>query len=244
MWPEGPLSREEAAHAGGEPAGGDSPAAPFSLRPGRPEDAGVAARLIYLTMRRVADYLFGRRERALRAFENLFRRADTRFSHSWATVAVVEGRVVGLLLAAPAASLDRTAWPTARALAADLGLRGMTAFVWRSLWLLGLEASDPEDCWVAHLAVLPAYQARGLGGALLRQAEAQARLHGSPRVALVVEMGDERVRAFYERRGYRVTLVRRTPRLERRFGYRGLYRMEKAVREEAPPRRRGRPAHV
>ena len=49
---------------------------------------------------------------------------------------------------------------------------------------------------MAHLAVLPGRQGQGLGSALLHRAEARAGLHGCRRVALTVEMGNDRACAF------------------------------------------------
>ncbi len=204
------------------------------LRPARPDDADVAAVLIYMTMTRVADFLFRGRERALTALARLFAYPDTRFGHRFAVMAEVDGRGVGMILAAPAEALARTAWPTARVLPRVLGLRGMVGFVWRSLMVAGIEEGRPGEYYVAHLAVLPDFQGNGIGSALLAHAEAEARRLGRGRVSLLVEIGHERARAFYEKHGYAVVEVHETPRQERRFGYRGAYRMVKEVAGEGP----------
>ncbi len=194
----------------------------------------MAAALIYAAMSRVARYLFHSQARALSVLATLFRHPRTRFSYAWTTVAVQEGNVVGLILAAPTPTLHRTALPTAWILTRTLGVRDMAGFVWRSLWLLGLDLSRPDDYYVAHLAVDPVYRRRGIGRLLLRHAEATARRHGHPRVALTVEMDNTPALAFYERLGYRIAHARPTPRLKRRFGFPGLYRMEKDLTVETP----------
>lgn len=205
------------------------------IRPARPDDADVAARLIHMTMARVADFLFRGREQALDALARLFVHPDTRFGHRFAVMAEVDGRAVGIILAAPAETLARTAWPTARVLLKVLGVGGMVGFVWRSLMMVGIEEGRPGEYYIAHLAVLPDSQGNGIGSALLARAEEEARRLGHGRVSLLVEIGHERARAFYEKHGYAVVEVHETPRQERRFGYRGAYRMVKEVAGETSP---------
>ena len=53
----------------------------INVRSARPDDAKVAAILIYMTMSRVTDYLFGREEVALWILPRVFARASNRFSH-------------------------------------------------------------------------------------------------------------------------------------------------------------------
>ena len=199
------------------------------LRPAHPGDASTAALLIYMTMERVANYLLGSKEAALPALAHLFACPGTRFSYEFAQVAEVGGGVVGMILAAPFERLSATAGPTARALLRALGLRRMAAFVWRSLDVRGVPEGERGEYYIAHLAVLPEYRSRGIGSLLLAWAEEQAKSLGRDTVSLVVEIGHERARAFYERHGYQVTAIHETPRLHRRFGYRGVYRMVKTA---------------
>ncbi|RZK58113.1 MAG: GNAT family N-acetyltransferase [Hymenobacter sp.] len=59
--------------------------------------------------------------------------------------------------------------------------------------------------YLSTLAVAPTAQARGVGHHLLAHAEAYARQHGCPRIAISVLSARPELLAWYERHGYRRT---------------------------------------
>lgn len=65
-----------------------------------------------------------------------------------------------------------------------------------------------SNCHVSDLAVLPQYEGRGIGRALLAHAEDWAREHHCQLVTLAVFPGNERARAMYEACGYSTDLLR------------------------------------
>lgn len=58
--------------------------------------------------------------------------------------------------------------------------------------------------WINYLAVAPELRRRGLGRALMAEAERRLLALGCPKVNLQVRAGNESVVAFYERLGYSV----------------------------------------
>ena len=60
------------------------------------------------------------------------------------------------------------------------------------------------------IAVAPEAEGMGVGGALLDAAEAEAERRGAQTMTLHVYATNERARAIYERRGYRVEIHRCT----------------------------------
>jgi ribosomal protein S18 acetylase RimI-like enzyme len=58
--------------------------------------------------------------------------------------------------------------------------------------------------WVNYLAVHPRWQGRGLGRALMEQAEILLLAEGCPKLSLLIRTDNAAVRAFYERLGYGV----------------------------------------
>jgi ribosomal protein S18 acetylase RimI-like enzyme len=56
--------------------------------------------------------------------------------------------------------------------------------------------------FVAYMAVEPAHQGRGVGGALLDSAEREAKLRGLPYIALMVTEENTAARALYARAGF------------------------------------------
>lgn len=65
-------------------------------------------------------------------------------------------------------------------------------------------AREPDHCDLFRLAVLPAYQRRGIGRRLIAYVEARAVEMGLPRVQLGVRRGMPQNVPYYERLGYRM----------------------------------------
>jgi len=196
----------------------------------------MAAHLLYMTMETIADFLFGSQGAALEGLSRLFAHPRNRFSYAFAQMAEAKGVGIGLLVAAPMDVFSTMAFSTAKALFALLGPRRALDFMWRSLHLLGVPEGKRGEYYVAHLAVLPEYRRQGVGEALLAWGEQQARRQGMRIVSLTVEIGHEDVRAFYEKRGYVVLSRHETPRLYRRIGYPGVYRLAKFLPTPKLPR--------
>jgi GNAT superfamily N-acetyltransferase len=72
---------------------------------------------------------------------------------------------------------------------------------------------ERDHVYVGRLSVLAAYRGHGLGGVLTEGVERQALAMGVPRIELGVRIALPALRAYYERRGYRVV------RLEAHAGY-------------------------
>lgn len=65
-----------------------------------------------------------------------------------------------------------------------------------------------QNCHISDLAVLPAFEGKGVGQALLKYAETFAREHRCERLQLAVFPGNERARKVYEAAGYGVEMLR------------------------------------
>lgn len=65
-----------------------------------------------------------------------------------------------------------------------------------------------QNCHISDLALLPAFENRGVGQALLAHAEKFAREHRCERLQLAVFPGNERARKIYEAAGYGVEMLR------------------------------------
>lgn len=82
------------------------------------------------------------------------------------------------------------------------------------IWLLAERARVPVGCvwyeprgdyvYLGRLSVLLEFRGQGIGNALLDAVEQQAREIGITRIRLAVRIVLDRMRAAYERRGYRV----------------------------------------
>jgi ribosomal protein S18 acetylase RimI-like enzyme len=199
------------------------------VRPGESADAGGAGDLIYLPMGRLADYLFGSDDaaRAREVLGSLFARPHNRFSYEFSDVLEIDAQVVGLVVGYHGAVLSELAVPTGRELRRILSWGELFRLLKRSVPLMGIRETEPDEFYVYTLAIQPDFQSRGLGGRLLEHAQNKARAAGLRKCSLGVTMDNERAVKFYQRRGYEVVDTMLLPKLENRIGYPGYYRMVK-----------------
>lgn len=164
------------------------------LRPARTGDARGLARLIMLAGGGVPEVMWERDalpgESVLDVGARRLRRQDATFGYRSATVAEIEGALVGMLLG----YRQRDATPEAIA-----EVDALPAFV-RPLVLLELEA--PGSFYVSILAVEAEWQGLGVGELLLRQAEARARRAGCTELSLQVYSDNARAIDFYRRQHF------------------------------------------
>ena len=141
------------------------------IRPASPEMAETAARLLYLTMQPLTAYWMGvdNADAAQRFLGKLFRGRGNLFSYEFAEVADLKGQVAGFLLDYPAATMKRLEAPTLLQFLRIAGLRNALRMVMRSLPLQGIAQAGPDEYFLAHLAVLPQFEGRGIGQLLLRR---------------------------------------------------------------------------
>lgn len=200
----------------------------ITLRPAAPGDAAEAAALIHAAGPALYSWLFGpTREEAEALFGALFVRGGSVFSHENGTVAVQNGRVVGLALAVSAAAYHR-GWALPRMLLRR-GPRFLLRLVPAAFALNGSTLPPPSGAfYLGILAVAPEARDRGVGTRLLEEVQRRAREAGCDSVCLHAEIGNVGARRFYARHGYAVTHERPTPCAARR-GVTGFVGMRKAL---------------
>jgi ribosomal protein S18 acetylase RimI-like enzyme len=195
----------------------------------RPATAGDAAvELLYESAQPYYDAYAGSGARARALLHAIYGREG--HAASWAVCFVAEAGdgIVGVLAGFPAADGDRLArrfvtltvpripfwrWP---AVAAHVRAAGKVAPV------------PPRDSWyVDALAVDPRWRRRGIAGALLRMAEAEA----APAVSLDTGLANHGARALYEHHGFTERGVVRAPtdQVARAVGGPGFVAYLKAV---------------
>ena len=201
------------------------------VRQANPSDAVTAARLIYLTMGPLADYLVGLGDpaRALTVLGELFGRPRNRFSYQFTDLVLVAGDVAGLLTSYPEKGIRRRDLSTGRQLMQILSVGDFLRFVRRSLILVKLREAAAGEYFIHSVAVLPEFRRQGIATRLMALAEARARQHGLDRCSLSVEVDNGAACGLYERLGYRTVDTRCWPRLQRLIGYSGQHRMVKPL---------------
>jgi ribosomal protein S18 acetylase RimI-like enzyme len=202
-----------------------------ALQPATPDMATVASTLIYLTMGKMADYLFGsdNAQNAQDLLKRLFREKSNRFSHQFTEVATLSGEVTGLVIAYSGRFMKSLELPTALSLVKSSGVLGFIRFVKRAFPLLGVKEVENDEYFISNIAVLSAYQGKGLGKYLLSQAEKTAREQGFKKISLTVDVENKRALSLYTRTGFDVIETVEIKPLQKYIGYSGFYRMAKAL---------------
>jgi len=111
--------------------------------------------------------------------------------------------VVGALIGSLARVIQRTNIRTAALLFAWYGPRVLARFPRLARAGKALDALEPGDYYLSHIAVLAEHRGLGMGEALLHAGEDRARQQGARRLVLDVETHNDRACSFYDRLGYR-----------------------------------------
>jgi ribosomal protein S18 acetylase RimI-like enzyme len=166
----------------------------WQFRPARKDDAEALARLIDIAGEGFGMHLWaqaaGPNETALEVGIRRAKREEGGFSYRHATVAEIGGKVAGLLLG------YRLADPY------DAGDVAALPDMVRPL--VELEAKAPGSWYVNALAVFPEHRGKGLGSALLAQAERIARETRCAELSIIVADQNEGAKRLYARTGYRI----------------------------------------
>ncbi|MDX1384930.1 MAG: GNAT family N-acetyltransferase [Thermoanaerobaculia bacterium] len=152
-------------------------------------DCAAIARLYSISSDGVADYIWTKLaepgEDILEVGRRRYEREDSVFSYRNCTVAELEGRVVGMLVAFPM-HVD----PDARA-DEDPVLAPYA------------KLEEDDSYYICGVALFPDQRGRGIGSHLLAMAEDQARARGHRKLSLVVFEQNEGAHRLYLRQGWR-----------------------------------------
>jgi len=178
---------------------------PIRIRPARPADASLAARLFQLSMGSLADYLFDRDPHfAGIGLTRLFSGNAGRFGFKSAFVAEADDETVGLLVAYPGKKLPGLDLQTLPYLFPALGVPRAFDFLRKGISLPGGREAESDEYYISNLGVLPSAQGCGIGSRLLEYADGIARSVALRKCSLLVSLKNEGARRLYERHGYRI----------------------------------------
>jgi ribosomal protein S18 acetylase RimI-like enzyme len=181
------------------------------IAPAKNGDAPAAARLLADTMAGFGVAVLGAGDEALelRALVQWFSEEGNRFSHQFARIASFEGETAGLLLGFPGREAGRLSLACRHSILKIYQFRELTRLIWRGMVLGHTREAEKDEFLVAHVAVFPQYQRKGIASALLDTAVLQAKDSGLSKLALEVEIGNEPAITCYERFGFRTQFTTR-----------------------------------
>jgi len=203
------------------------------LRPATPEDAEPAAALMYETMGTLGDFIFGQSTGAgtTRVLAALFRERKHFLSYQYSILAEMEGTIAGIAQEIPESELSKATVQLALAVAKCFGWRAAIGLAWRGFPLAFEGDAEAGEYYVSTLAVAPGHRKRGVGRALLEDAERRARDLNISTCSLSVMLHNTGAFRFYQRVGYRVdrkVISRlRAPGVQ----YSGFHRMIKTLQD-------------
>jgi len=176
----------------------------IQIRPAHPGDASFAAKLMYLTMGSLADYLFKQDAGCIEtSIAGLCSRNAGRFGYQITAIAEAAGEPVGMLVACEGAKLNRIAIRTFPHFFPVLGIKRTLGFLFRGITLPGGAEAEKDEYYISNLGVIPSAQGRGFGSQLLQYAEQAARSCGLSKCSLIVGSHNDGAHRLYERAGYR-----------------------------------------
>lgn len=212
--------------------------ASIALRPATPEDAEAAAPLIYSTQGTLGDFLFGRPgpEGTIRVLAALFREPGHILSYQYSTLAEAEGTIAGIAQEIPEAELSKATLRLPWAVKKCFGWGAALGLARRGFPLAFEGDAEPGELYVNTLAVGSAFRKRGIGRALLEDAERRARRLHIPTCSLSVMLHNTEAFHFYQRVGYRIDRKVISKLHAPGVQYSGFHRMIKPVE--------GRPAET
>jgi ribosomal protein S18 acetylase RimI-like enzyme len=203
----------------------------ISIRPALAADSDIAAYLIHLSMKALADYLFGQNDsfEARRILTTLFAQKSNRFSYQFADIAEAGDRPAGLLISYPGRDMNSLEIPMGRQILKAFGLARAFRFIRNALPLIPVKEAETDEFFINNVAVLPKFQGQGIGTRLLAHAEKKAKAANLGKCSLSVEIGNEPASRLYRHLGYQVIETFEIDQLKRRIGFDGFHRMVKIL---------------
>lgn len=145
-------------------------------------------------------------------------------------VALVDGKVAGFMSVLHQVHKQKDAHPSVS------GSLLVKKFGWKSLYramvMSTLFSYKPkrDEVYLENIAVSSDYRGQGVGKQLIGFLEEFTLKHQKDVLSLQVIFENERAKSLYERIGFKVTKITKTPRLKSRMGVSGYYHMVKSMK--------------
>lgn len=184
----------------------------FAIHSADPTDAGLASRLVKLSMGELADYLFGDVRLSVdEILAGLFALKGNRFSWEIADVTRWDDEPAGIMLSFPGWEITRRNITTGIGLFKLCGLMDLLRLSVRASSIAQGVETYRDEYYLSNLAVLPDLQRRGIGSRLLEHLEDKAHTVGLKKCSLIVDIENSAARRLYEHCGYRVVFTKTYP---------------------------------
>lgn len=137
--------------------------------------------------------------------QKLYRKKKNRFSFEHTLQATINGKVAGLMTCMPYRDLERSLVPTVLQIALVKHIFVLPHILnnyQAILSLIRMQEGEYDEYHVSMLSVVPEFQRKGVGQALLEEAENKAKVAGYDKISLTVDQTNYKANALYEKLGY------------------------------------------
>jgi ribosomal protein S18 acetylase RimI-like enzyme len=168
--------------------------------------AEQAGELLMDTLYGFGTYMtgLGSRERGIKALSDFYRLPGNRFSYQYSYIAAIDKETAGLLLIFPGSMFAKVSNMMLRQMPKVYSFGEILETIKRSIVLRDEEEVQKDELYIAHLAVSPKFQGRGIGQALLDFVEKKARESGIGRLSLMAEIENTGAIRLYRKFGFQV----------------------------------------
>ena len=203
----------------------------INIRAALPEDASDAAELIFMTGERIFKHLFYQDPaKSIDVIEKLFQLEGNEFTYQNAFIAEVNGKAGGLIHFLDLDEKDVQDRVMGKQIVSVIGL-------WPTLIRLPrfiqfgkmIPVIEADMLYIQHLATFDAFRGKGVATDLMTFCEQQAKQRKLSRLALDVVIDNNRAYRVYDYLGFKQTQTIQSPKIKRKYGFQGLYRMVKEI---------------
>ena len=201
------------------------------LRPATPEDSNDAAELIFMTGPGIFKYLFYPEiDISCDVLQRFFILAANDFSYRYVTIAESESKICGLIHCVDRKVMKQNHRAMGFRMIKVLGLLPALIRMPRSIQFESIFPDiDSNTLYISHLATFEFCRGQGAAGRLLSFSQQLAKQKGLGKLALDVELDNDLAMPVYEHYGFSISARIESPKFKARFGFPGVYRMERPV---------------
>lgn len=205
--------------------------AAITFRPAIPEDGLLAADLIFSTGPDLFGFVFYRSQKKnLELINRLFAEDTNSFSHTCAHIAELGGKAAGLVHVVDFEEKKLGNRTLGGCLVKEMGWFSFLIRTHRFLIVDHLIPEIGEDSYyIQHLATLESCRGHGIGRGMLEFCEREAKNRQLGNLMLDVESTNTDAISLYRSFGFSITQKIDSRIFRRKYDFKGLYRMIKAI---------------
>jgi ribosomal protein S18 acetylase RimI-like enzyme len=183
------------------------------FRPANPNDAKVAGNLLFETFPKKAAYIIGLgcEGRARKILSDVFQIPGHRLSYEFTQMVIHNKKVIGAMVTFPGSELGKLDRGLYLPILRQYKFPGKLKLIRRAFPLIFIKETTPNEYFLSNLVVKRPYRNKGIGEIMLHHVEELATDAGLSKIALIVNLENQKARRFYDRNGYEIKAMNLFP---------------------------------